>query len=120
MKPFKCTPSSASEPLCWDVSRGAGIAAAEDPERGWDHGVFVPLKLAFPDAQLPVVELSLLTSLDPQVGTCTRTDRVRTMACLACTDVWLPVVKLALLSFPQGGISCMTVYYGFFLSALSG
>ena len=46
--------------------RGAGIDAAEDAARGWDHGVFVPLKLAFPAAALPVVELSVLSSLDPE------------------------------------------------------
>jgi aromatic ring-opening dioxygenase catalytic subunit (LigB family) len=45
--------------------KGAGLAAQVDGERGFDHGVFVPLKLAFPDAQIPVVEMSLNTSLDP-------------------------------------------------------
>ena len=30
--------------------------------------MFVPLKLAFPAAQLPVVELSVLSSLDPEVN----------------------------------------------------
>ena len=49
--------------------RGAGIDAAEDAARGWDHGVFVPLKLAFPAAALPVVELSVLSSLDPEART---------------------------------------------------
>ena len=49
--------------------RGAGIDAAEDVARGWDHGVFVPLKLAFPAAALPVVELSVLNSLHPEVRT---------------------------------------------------
>lgn len=49
-----------------DLLKGAGIDAAEDATRGWDHGVFVPLKLAFPAAQLPVVELSVLSSLDPE------------------------------------------------------
>ena len=31
--------------------------------------MFVPLKLAFPAAALPVVELSVLSSLDPAVRT---------------------------------------------------
>ncbi|MBO1360132.1 dioxygenase [Acetobacter sacchari] len=37
----------------------AGIANDEDPERGFDHGVFIPFLLAFGDADIPVVELSL-------------------------------------------------------------
>jgi aromatic ring-opening dioxygenase catalytic subunit (LigB family) len=45
--------------------RGAGLAAREDPARGFDHGVFVPLKLAFPAADIPVVPLSLRIDLDP-------------------------------------------------------
>ena len=43
---------------------GAGLPAAQDAARGWDHGVFSPLKVAFPDADVPVVQLSLLRSLD--------------------------------------------------------
>jgi aromatic ring-opening dioxygenase catalytic subunit (LigB family) len=45
----------------------AGLPAATDPDRGFDHGVFVPLKVAFPEAQIPVVTLSLATSLDPEL-----------------------------------------------------
>lgn len=43
----------------------AGLPAALDPNRGFDHGVFVPLKVAFPQAGIPVVTLSLVSSLDP-------------------------------------------------------
>src|SRR4029077_12381442 len=39
--------------------------SAIDPARGYDHGVFVPLKVAFPEAKIPVVTLSLDHSLDP-------------------------------------------------------
>ena len=44
---------------------GAGLPAAVSRSRGFDHGVFVPLKVAFPEARIPVVSLSLLASLDP-------------------------------------------------------
>ena len=43
----------------------AGLPSALSPDRGFDHGVFVPLKVAFPEAQIPVVTLSLAASLDP-------------------------------------------------------
>ncbi|WP_168012453.1 DODA-type extradiol aromatic ring-opening family dioxygenase [Halomonas salinarum] len=43
----------------------AGIASAEEHHRGLDHGVFIPLKLVFPKADVPVVQLSLKKGLDP-------------------------------------------------------
>lgn len=43
----------------------AGFPTAEDEARGYDHGVFVPLLLATPDADIPVVQLSLRQDLDP-------------------------------------------------------
>ena len=43
----------------------AGLTAAVDPDRGLDHGVFVPLKVAFPDADIPLIEMSVEKDLDP-------------------------------------------------------
>lgn len=43
----------------------AGIDAAADPTRGFDHGVFVPLLLMFPEAAIPVVPLSIRSDYDP-------------------------------------------------------
>lgn len=43
----------------------AGFATAEDADRGFDHGTFIPLMLALPQADLPILQLSLLSSLDP-------------------------------------------------------
>jgi aromatic ring-opening dioxygenase catalytic subunit (LigB family) len=42
----------------------AGLPAGVDAQRGFDHGMFIPLMLMFPDATVPVVQLSLDTSLD--------------------------------------------------------
>ena len=42
----------------------AGHPCRLDEERGFDHGVFVPLMLAYPNADVPVVCLSLHSSLD--------------------------------------------------------
>jgi len=44
---------------------GAGIGCREDRERGFDHGVFIPFKLIYPDADVPIVELSLKRGLSP-------------------------------------------------------
>lgn len=43
----------------------AGFATREESERGWDHGVFVPMKVAVPDADIPLAQLSLRADLDP-------------------------------------------------------
>ncbi|MBD3895000.1 dioxygenase [Halomonas sp. ML-15] len=46
---------------------GAGLACQPDARRGFDHGMFIPLKLMFPEADIPVVQLSLRNDLDPAV-----------------------------------------------------
>lgn len=43
----------------------AGIEAAVDPDRGFDHGVFVPMMMVDPEAATPTVTLSLRHDLDP-------------------------------------------------------
>lgn len=48
-----------------ELLEGAGIEVAEDAERGFDHGTFVPLKRSFPEADVPVVQISLRKDLDP-------------------------------------------------------
>lgn len=44
-----------------------GVKTSSDQQRGFDHGTFVPLKLIYPNAEIPVVQLSLISTLDPQV-----------------------------------------------------
>ncbi len=43
----------------------ARIESRGDASRGFDHGVFIPLKVALPDAHIPTVALSLRAGLDP-------------------------------------------------------
>ncbi|RIA35364.1 aromatic ring-opening dioxygenase catalytic subunit (LigB family) [Hephaestia caeni] len=43
----------------------AEIESDEERERGWDHGVFVPMKVMAPEAEIPLLQLSLRADLDP-------------------------------------------------------
>ena len=47
-----------------EVLSTAGSPCDEEPERGVDHGVFIPFKLIYPDADVPIVQLSLNRNLD--------------------------------------------------------
>jgi aromatic ring-opening dioxygenase catalytic subunit (LigB family) len=43
----------------------AGFESREENRRGLDHGVFVPFKLIYPDADMPILQVSLRRGLDP-------------------------------------------------------
>jgi aromatic ring-opening dioxygenase catalytic subunit (LigB family) len=43
----------------------ADVPAHANASRGFDHGMFIPLMLMFPEADIPVIQLSLRHSLDP-------------------------------------------------------
>lgn len=44
---------------------GAGIAHATSSTRGFDHGVFAPLYVMYPEADVPILQLSLRKGYDP-------------------------------------------------------
>lgn len=48
-----------------ELLTNAGIVANTDGTRGYDHGVYAPLVMMYPEADVPVVQLSLRFGLDP-------------------------------------------------------
>src|SRR5580698_11181173 len=45
----------------------AGFKSDTESKRGLDHGVFVPFLLIYPQADVPILQLSLQASLDPRL-----------------------------------------------------
>lgn len=46
--------------------KDSGLTAWRNSQRGYDHGLYVPLKIMVPQAEIPCVQLSLMGSLDPE------------------------------------------------------
>ncbi|XP_013195267.2 uncharacterized protein LOC106138612 [Amyelois transitella] len=46
--------------------KNSGIDSKLDPKRGWDHGVFVPMMLINPKADIPIVQISVLSNQDAE------------------------------------------------------
>ena len=47
-----------------ELLEAAGLPHQKDARRGWDHGVFIPMMLMFPSADVPIVAVSLTEDQD--------------------------------------------------------
>ena len=61
--PATGSPDVAKE--VFEALKNEGFTPEMDEDRGWDHGVFVPLLLINPAADVPIVQLSVLNSENP-------------------------------------------------------
>ena len=62
-------PAPGAPPLAARVRellQAGGIPVAEDRERGFDHGMYAPMAVAYPRADMPTAQLSLRRGLDPE------------------------------------------------------
>ncbi|MGE4242658.1 DODA-type extradiol aromatic ring-opening family dioxygenase [Ramlibacter sp.] len=64
--PAPGSPAVAARAL--ELLNADGWNASADPSRGLDHGAWVPIMHLFPDAQVPVVQVSLPQSMDAEAA----------------------------------------------------
>lgn len=64
---YPCPGEQALARKIQEVLADANFSARLDEERGFDHGLFVPLKIMYPEPDIPCLQLSLVQSLDPMV-----------------------------------------------------
>lgn len=50
-----------------DLISGAGLPAHIDSEQGFDHGVFAPMQVMYPDAAMPTYQVSIKSGYDPEM-----------------------------------------------------
>ena len=62
---YPCTGQPQLANLVQQALATHNIDSKLDPQRGFDHGMFVPLKIMYPEADIPCVQISLHPSLDP-------------------------------------------------------
>lgn len=61
--PSKGAPDIAKKAL--DLLEAAGVSAKMDHKQGYDHGTFAPMQIMYPEADMPLFQVSLLKSYDP-------------------------------------------------------
>lgn len=63
---YPCAGEPALAGKIHETLHRAGIKSRLNQQRGFDHGTFVPLKIMYPEANIPCVQLSLVKGLDPE------------------------------------------------------
>lgn len=62
-------PAPGDPALAAEIARlltDAGVSATLERSRGWDHGVWIPLRLLYPEADVPIVQISLPVPRGPE------------------------------------------------------